>query len=106
MQCELFPPEILEAIGCQLRITDGVLDVAMPEIGLQRPGVDAGRVCPRANDLRSQVRRSERTTLCLSPLMPCMGGVCTERSNSDVLMMQPADEGLRYDASDPLDRSR
>ena len=33
-------------------------------------------------------------------------GVCTEKSDSDVLMMQPADEGLRYDASDPLDRSR
>jgi hypothetical protein len=38
----------------------------------------------------------------LSTLPP----VCTEKSDSDVLMMQPADEGLRYDASDPLDRSR
>ena len=32
--------------------------------------------------------------------------VCAENSDSDVLMMQPADEGLRYDASDPLDGSR
>jgi hypothetical protein len=32
--------------------------------------------------------------------------VCVENSDSDVLMMQPADEGLRYDASDPLDGSR
>ena len=36
------PPEILEPIRGQLRITDCVLDVAVPEVGLQRPGVDAG----------------------------------------------------------------
>ena len=36
------PPKILEPIGRELRITDCVLDVAVPEIGLQRPGVDAG----------------------------------------------------------------
>ena len=38
----IIPARMLAAIGCQLRITDGVLDVVMPEIGLQRRGVDAG----------------------------------------------------------------
>ena len=33
-------------------------------------------------------------------------GVCTENLDSDVLMMQPADHGIRHNASDPLNRAR
>ena len=33
-------------------------------------------------------------------------GVCTGNSDSNVLMMQPADQGMRYDVSDPLNRAR
>ena len=32
--------------------------------------------------------------------------VCTENSDSDVLVMQPADERMRYDTSVPLNRTR
>ena len=32
--------------------------------------------------------------------------VCTENSNSNILMMQPADQGMRHDATDPLSRTR
>jgi hypothetical protein len=32
-------------------------------------------------------------------------GVCTENSDSDVLMMQSADHGMRHDVSDPLNRA-
>jgi hypothetical protein len=28
--------------------------------------------------------------------------VCTENLDSDVLMMQPADQGMRHNSSDPL----
>src|SRR5262245_21533249 len=32
--------------------------------------------------------------------------VCTENLDSDVLMMQPADQGIRHNASDPLNWAR
>src|SRR5262245_39250622 len=32
--------------------------------------------------------------------------VCTENLDSDVLMMQPADQGMRHNASDPLNWAR
>src|SRR5262245_48469895 len=32
-------------------------------------------------------------------------GVCTENSDSDVLMMQSADHGMRHDVSGPLNRA-
>ena len=35
-------PEVLEAIGGQLGVTDRVLDVLVPEPSLQRPRVVAG----------------------------------------------------------------
>ncbi len=38
----LIPPEVLEPIGRKLGVPDCVLDVFVPEIGLQRPGVAAG----------------------------------------------------------------
>jgi hypothetical protein len=33
-------------------------------------------------------------------------GVCTENSDSNVLVMQAADQGMRYDASGALNRAR
>jgi hypothetical protein len=33
-------------------------------------------------------------------------GVCAENSDSNVLVMQPTDHGVRYDTSDPLNRPR
>jgi hypothetical protein len=32
--------------------------------------------------------------------------VCTENLDSDVLMMQPADQGIRHNASNPPNRAR
>jgi len=32
--------------------------------------------------------------------------VCTEKSDSGVLVMKPANQGMRYDATDPLNRAR
>jgi len=32
--------------------------------------------------------------------------VCTENSDSNVLVMQPADQGIRYNASGLLNRAR
>jgi hypothetical protein len=32
--------------------------------------------------------------------------VCTEKLDSDVLVMKPADQGMRHDATDPLNRAR
>jgi hypothetical protein len=43
------------------------------------------------------------------PLAPCVverQPVCTENSDSDVLVMQPADERMRYDVSGLLSRTR
>jgi hypothetical protein len=33
-------------------------------------------------------------------------GVCTENSDSKILVMQPADEGMRHDPSNLLNRPR
>jgi hypothetical protein len=37
---------------------------------------------------------------------PPAPGVCTENSDSNVLVMQAADQGMRYDASGALNRAR
>ena len=41
MALALVPPEILEPTRRQRRIAGRVLDIAMPEVRLQRPGIDA-----------------------------------------------------------------
>jgi hypothetical protein len=38
--------------------------------------------------------------------MPESGGVRAENLNPDVLLMQPANQGMRHDASDLLNRAR
>jgi hypothetical protein len=41
LQCMiLIPPEILEPTRCQRRIAGRILDIAVPEVGLQRPCID------------------------------------------------------------------
>src|SRR5262249_60667910 len=37
---------------------------------------------------------------------PSRSPVCAENSGSDVLVMQTADQGMRHDRSDPLNRAR
>src|SRR5262245_66567332 len=66
-----------------------------------------GRSCtisPRARLTRmasSFMRRSSA-----EPIRPRVARVCTENLDSDVLMMQPADQGMRHNASDPLNWAR
>jgi len=38
--CLLILPEILKALGCQFGIADGMLDVSVSQILLQRAGID------------------------------------------------------------------
>ena len=39
-RANLIPPKALEPIRRQRRITVGVLDIAVPQIRLKRPGID------------------------------------------------------------------
>ena len=41
-QGKFSPPEVLKPIRCQLGVAHRVLDVLVPEPGLQRPGIVAG----------------------------------------------------------------
>ena len=38
--CQLIPPEILKPTRRQRRVAGGILDIAMPQVGLQRSGID------------------------------------------------------------------
>jgi hypothetical protein len=53
-----------------------------------------GAFANRADVLRKMVERLERR------------GVCTENSGSDVFVVQPTDERMRRNASDPQNRTR
>jgi len=60
----------------------------------------------RASDVPQ--RQHPRYSLAILNWLPVLKPypVCTENSDSDVLMMQSTDQGMRYDAPDPLNRAK
>jgi hypothetical protein len=59
------------------------------------------RASARKKELGSEVYKRRNT--CNRPCAPSpLKAVCAENSESDVLVMQTADQGMRHDASDPL----
>jgi hypothetical protein len=61
-------------------------------IGVERPAIQ-----PNVGTIAAQLDEA---------LGAVVTGVCTEKLDSDVLVMKPPDQGMRHDATDPLNRSR
>ena len=63
----------------------------------------------KGSRLRAAHDQRTQSTYLFGAVCPERGAgaaVCTENLDSDVLMMQPADQGMRHNASDPLNWAR